>query len=696
MKVCTLAAQVTLTLLSTSHCSLVVGSESDTPDSPTYHLDTVTVIGTSLSTIENTTQSAQTLTAQDIKLQSPKTLVETLSKQPNVWVEGGPSAMTRNVSIRGLGPDHTYVQIDGARQSYSHSKRGTLAVNPAFLKDLQIINGTSSGAAAGSIKASFIDAKLFLEDGNSFGAMVGSSYRTNGNGQSIMGALYSDYGDGDWLIATSDNSQDPYYIGGDYQPDGSNSYYKNKYEQKSFLFKGGYDLEQGERLALNIYHDDSKWNQVRKDYGYNKRHYTSASLTYTNLFPSTNWLDLKGAVYINNVKTLTNEYANLSENILTDVQDISDDSMGLSITNDSVFLTSWADVLLHYGASTHFTEHKGSVRTIKNNTWIDKSSTNEPSAKSHLHSLWLNSQFSLNNNLEISPKVRYDQFYVESSNAVYDDKQILREGRTEDQWSAGVRAQYEFPSNTTVFAAYDQALTPPRLSQLFTSGRGFKPNPNLKSERSQNTEIGILQSFYDIIDSDDHIILKANIFQNDIKDYIGTDYSDPTYKDGVKVNRDDVRLTGAEFVTQYTGDSWAASVSYSITIGKDQKTNLYLADMPADKLVLDLNRQLNNEWIAGTTVTHAFKLHRVPTSETTSGGTLEPIAVENQDAVPHWTTVDLYTQYKPTQLDNLSLTASVTNLFNKAYALKNDTRASSKAEYYEEGRSINLDLQYKF
>jgi len=694
MKLNVLASSITLALLSTSYCSIAADNISS--DIPTYHLDTVTVIGTSLSDIENTTQSAHTLTAQDIQRLSPQTLVETLATQPNVWVEGGPNPMTRNISIRGLGPDHTYVQVDGARQSYSHTKKGTLAINPAFLKDLQIINGTSSGASAGSIKATFIDAKSLLKDGQSYGAMLNGSYRTNGDGQGIMGTLYSDHGNGDWLIAVSDNSQDPYSIGGGYQPDGSNSYYKNKYEQTSFLFKGGYSLSDSERLALNIYLDDSKWNQVRQDYGYNKRDYTSASLTYTNLFPSTNWLDLTSTIYLNNVKTLTNEYTDSNETTLTDVQDISDDSIGLSISNDSILLTSWADIVLHYGASTHFTDHIGSVRTVENGIWVDESATNEPSAKSHLHSLWFNTQFTLSDGFEVSPKIRYDQFYVESSNAVFDGEDILRDGRTEDQWSTGIRLQYELTTDTVIFAAYDEALTAPRLSQLFTSGRGFKPNPNLKSERSQNKEIGILHTLHSLANENDKLTFKTNIFQNDIKNYIGTDYSDPSYKDGVKVNRDDVRLFGGELISEYTSDNWSGALSYSTTIGKDQQTNLYLSDMPADKFVLDLNYQISQEWMAGTTVTHAFKLHRVPTASVSTGGVLEPIEEDKQDSVPSWTTVDLYAEYVPQQLSDLTLTASVTNLFDEAYALKNDSRADTKAEYYEEGRSINLNIAYQF
>ena len=133
-----------------------------------------------------------------------------------------------------------------------------------------------------------------------------------------------------------------------------------------------------------------------------------------------------------------------------------------------------------------------------------------------------------------------------------------------------------------------------------------------------------------------------------------------------------------------------------MTIGKDQKTDLYLSDMPADKLVATFDHNVSNEWMLGTAITHAFKLHRVPTASVSTGGVLEPIEKDKQDSVPSWTTVDLYAEYVPQQLSDLTLTASVTNLLDEAYALKNDSRADTKAEYYEEGRSINLNIAYQF
>lgn len=692
MKPSLLASQVSLVLFGT--ISLVHAHENHNHD--VYQLNTVTVLGSPVSELEDSTQSGETINREELQVKSSISLVDVLKSSPNVWVEGGPNPMVRNISIRGLGPEHTYVEVDGARQTYSHSKKGTLAVNPELLSSLEVINGTSSGAAAGAIKASFIDADTLLKSGDDFGALLKTGYRTNSNRQSITASVFSESNGFDWLLAVSDNQQDPYRIGGGYQADGSDSYYKNEAAQTSYLFNGGYDFSDSERLAINYYFDESSWNQVRQDFGLNTRDYTSASMVYTNAFPNNPWLDITANIYMNNVDTLTNEYSDASESQLTDVQDITDDSYGFSISNNSSTVLSWSELVLHYGASAHFTTHKGNVRTYENDQWVDESATNEPSAKSNLYGVWLNSQFYFDNGLEISPKLRYDQFYVESSNAILNGDPILRNGRTEDQWSFGLRAEYEIFEQFSVFAAFDEALTPPRLSQLFTSGRGFKPNPNLKSERSQNKEIGGIYLVDNLLSHSDVLKLKANIFQNDIKDYIGTDYSDPAYKDGVKVNRDDVRLTGGELIGEYQREQWAATLSYSMTIGKDQKTDLYLSDMPADKLVATFDHNISNEWMLGTAITHAFKLHRVPTASISTGGVLEPIEEDKQDSVPSWTTVDLYAEYVPQQLSDLTLTASITNLFDEAYALKNDSRADTKAEYYEEGRSINLNIAYQF
>jgi len=665
-------------------------------DTPFLNLDNVTVITSSIDSESDTTQSNDVILQDEIRSINAQTVTDVFKYSPNVEVTGGPSGNVKSISIRGLDQAHANVTIDGARQSYSHSKKGSWAINPSYLKSASVTNGTSSGAAAGAVKLEFISAYDLLKPDSSFGSLISSGFRSNNNQQDLSATIYGVNNGFDWLLSASDSSHDPYSIGGGYQPDGKDSYYKTGGENQSYLFKSGYDLSPSEYIGLSVYLDNSEWDQVRQDYGYNTRDYTSAVLNYSNEGANSDFLDFNANIYINQIDSYTLEYTDETKATASDTQKITDDSYGFMLTNNSLLRGGVEETLLNYGLSGHFTTHKGDIATLEGSSWVDESVESEPSAKSHQLASWISAQVILGNGFTLIPSIRYDEFYIESSNAEFEGEPLLRDGRTENQWSTGLRLNQEINKQLSLFAAYDEALTPPGLSELFTSGRGFKPDPNLKSERSKNKEFGATFNQNSVIAHDDSLLVKINIFQNDIKDYIGTDYTDPAYKDGVKVNRDEIRLRGGEILTQYSYKNWDASASYGMTIGEDLKTAEYLSDMPSDKFVVSIENQLSDEWRLSGKATHALKRHRVPTTQIDNNGDLETIPEDERQSVPAWTTVDLYAEYIPAQLQDMTLSMSVTNLFDEAYALQNDSRADSKAEYYEEGRSINIDLSYNF
>jgi hemoglobin/transferrin/lactoferrin receptor protein len=665
-------------------------------DTSFLNLDNVTVITSSIDSESDTTQSNDVILQDEIRSINAQNVTDVFKYSPNVEVTGGPSGDVKSISIRGLGQDHANVTIDGARQTYSHSKRGSWAINPSLLKSATVTNGTSSGAAAGAVKLEFISAYDLLKPDASFGTLVNSGFRSNNNQQDLSATIYGLNNGFDWLLSASDSSHDPYSIGGGYQRDGKDSYYKTGGENQSYLFKSGYDLSPSEYIGLSVYMDNSEWDQVRQDYGYNTRDYTSAVLNYSNQGSNSDFLDFNANVYINQVDTYTREYTDETKATTSDTQKIADDSYGFMLTNNSLLNGPFEETLLHYGLSGHFTTHDGEVGTLDNGSWVDESAQSEPSAKSHQLASWINAQMLLGNGFTLIPSLRYDEFYVESSNAEFEGEALLRDGRTENQLSTGLRLNQEINEKLNLFVAYDEALTAPGLSELFTSGRGFKPNPNLKSERSQNKEIGFTFNCGSVITHDDSLLAKINVFQNDIKDYIGTDYTDPAYKDGVKVNRDEIRLRGGEILTQYRYESWDVSASYGMTIGEDLTTGEYLSDMPSDKFVVSIENQLSDEWRLSGKATHALKRHRVPTTQIDRNGDTEIIPEDERQSVSAWTTVDLYAEYIPAQLQDMTLSMSVTNLFDEAYALQNNSRADTKAEYYEEGRSLNIDLSYNF
>ncbi|NOH97514.1 TonB-dependent receptor [Vibrio sp. 99-70-13A1] len=685
-----------------SHISLAIttalaaGTAAAETNNPMLYLEKITVLGSRIMNESETTQSISILSDDQIRNDNAQSITDVFKNSPNIEVIGGPTSSVKSLSIRGLDQHHANVSIDGARQSYSHSKKGSWAIAPSFLKSATVTNGTSSGAAAGAIKLEFLSALDLLKTDQSFGGMVRSGYRTNNEQTNLSASLYGASDKFDWLFSVLDSTREPYSIGGGYSPNGEDRYYKTEGENQSYLFKSGYDLTDTQRLELSVYLDSSEWNQVRQDYGLNTRDYTNAVLAYSNNPFNNDWLDLHANAYINQVDNYTVEYTDISEAVASDIQDVTDDSYGFILTNNTLSNQLFEETLFHYGLSGHFTTHTGKINTLENGDWVDESAQSEPSAQSHLLATWLNAQMTIGNGLTVTPSIRYDEFYVESKNAEFEGEALLRDGRAENQWSTGIRVNQQFTDQLALFVAYDEALTAPQISQLFTSGRGFKPNPNLKSERSQNKEVGITFEKDSAFATNDGLLVKVNVFQNDIKDYIGTDYTDTNYKDGVKVNRDKIRLRGGELLTQYFYGNWDASAAYAMTVGEDTQTGLYLSDMPSDKFTFSLNNQISNEWLLGGTVTHALERHRVPTASIESGGELVPIPEDERQSVPSWTTVDLYAEYIPSNLKDMVLSMSVTNVFDEAYAIQNNSQADTKAEYYEEGRSLNIDLSYQF
>lgn len=658
-----------------------------------YRLDNITV---SSQTEEQQdpltmTQSVNAISRETIQNLSPTNIPNALEIIPNVDVQGGPSSSNQNITIRGLPQSHAYVVIDGIYQSNYASKRGSWYLNPNLVNNIQVTAGPSSGAAAGKISISTISALDLLKNNEKFGAKIDLGYRSN-NAQKDSGlTIFGKSGATDYLLSGNYVDKDPYEIGG------GGSYYKTSGRQKSGLFKVGHQFSNDQRLQFTLNLDDTHGHQVRNDIGYRDEQYTGASLVWQDSGSNNPYLNLNTSIYFNGVDSYSAEQGRSAEG----VQDIKDTSLGFVVSNDSIFSFAATDTLLHYGVSGHFTDHDGLVYDKDYDTGeiIDDSATDEATTTSRKLAGWVNYQIPITESLEIIPGLRYDQFYIESANAVDADGQpLLRDGRSESRLSKSINLNYYLSDDITLFASYAEALNAPRNGELFTSGRGFKPNPYLKSERADNKEVGAVWDTQGLFSEQDSFTTRVNLFRNDIKDYIGTAYTDnENYPDGVKVNIGEARLEGFEFVSSYSLNDWNMSLSYGQTRGTDMTTGWYLADIPSDKFNLVLDTNISDSLLVGTRATYALTHDKVPTQQLGENGVIEDIPAAGFDA---WFTLDLYASYSPESIEGLVAKLSVTNLFDTAYAhqleFERDGAEKSPNEYYEEGRSINLQLSYQF
>lgn len=674
--------------------ALIHSTPSLAEEQGVYRLDNVTVIASSQQQGEalDTPQAVNEVTQDDVAKQSPVNLPAAIKRLPNVDVQGGPSQGNENVSIRGLPQSHAFVSIDGIHQSNYATKRGSWYLNPEFIQRVQVTSGPTSGAAAGKISVSTISAQDFLEQGETFGSRINLGYRDN-NGQQEGGlTLYGRHQQWDMLVSGQYSDYDPYHIG-----DNGDAYYKTGGRQTSGLMKIGNQVSDDQRLEFAYNYDKARSNQVRSDQGWRDEIYNGASLVWYDKGQGNPLLDFSASVYINNVDSYSWE-GDLEEQ---SVQDIQDNSFGFSLANNSVVDLGGMSTVLHYGAMGHMTDHDGYVYDVivETGELIDGSSTDEASTKSHKLAGWFNAQIALTEQWELIPGIRYDRFYIESSNAVdANGNPLLRDGRTESRWSKSLSTNYYLNDSLTLFASYAEALTAPRNGELFTSGRGFKPNPYLKSERSDNKELGLLWQTDHLWAEQDNFTARLNLFRNDIKDYIGTAYTDnDNYPDGVKVNIGEARLEGIELVTAYQLAQWSLELSYGQVRGTDETTGWYLTEMPSDKIQLAVDYDWSDELTVGGHYTYAFEHDKVPTQQFGEGGVIENIPPERADA---WMTLDLYSRYEPRRVPGLGLSLSVTNLFDESYYLRpkfeRNGSLASPLEFFEEGRSINLKLDYRF
>ena len=666
---------------------------SDENSETIYRLDNITVT----SQVEEQqdpltmTQSVNAISRETIQNLSPTNVPNALQIIPNVDVQGGPSSSNQNITIRGLPQSHAYVVIDGIYQSNYATKRGSWYLNPNLVNNIRVTAGPSSGAAAGKISINTISALDLLGVDESFGAKIDLGYRSNNAQQDSGLTLFGKTGATDYLVSGNYMDKDPYEVGG------GGSYYKTTGRQKSGLFKLGHQFSTDQRLQFTLNLDDTHGHQVRNDIGYRNEQYTGASLVWEDNGSNNPYLNLNTSVYFNGVNSYSAEQGRSSEGI----QDIKDNSVGFVVSNDSIFSFAAVDTLLHFGVSGHFTDHDGLIYEKDDETGeiTDDSATDEATTSSRKLAGWVNYQLPITESLELIPGLRYDQFYIESANAIDADGQpLLRDGRTESRLSKSINLNYYLSDDITLFASYAEALNAPQNGELFTSGRGFKPNPYLKSERADNKEVGVVWDTQGLFSEQDSLTTRVNIFRNDIKDYIGTAYTDnDNYPDGVKVNIGEARLEGFEFVSSYSLNDWNMSLSYGQTRGTDMTTGWYLADIPSDKFNLNLDTKINDSVLIGARAVYALTHDKVPTKQLGENGIIEDIPAVGFDA---WFTMDLYASYSPDSINGLTTKLSITNLFDESYAHKmdfdRDGTETPANEYYEEGRSINLQLSYQF
>lgn len=648
-------------------------------ESPRPELETVTIVGSSDN--YDSLQSISSADMNELNRNEALWLPDLLKKMPNVDITGdNNSPASRNVTIRGLDRQYIAITVDGARHNFNSSKTGSFTSPVTLLKQVDVVRGPSSGAGGGLIRMETKSAVDLLQPGKTMGGQIQIGSRSNNGAENTALSLFAAQDKWDVLASVSRTTTQNLLIGeGEESPD-------SELKNTSTLVKLGYQLTEQQKIFVSHSTSAGTDERTRKEYETRER-------TNNNLVLGYDWqaqsplLDLETRIYKNtsNHKTIDTSTGNNDEDIHV--------TKGLSVTNHALVFQGVASLGMEY--------YEDSIEPkISEDGSTETDPTSSPHGQLKSSAIFALYDYAVTNTISILPSLRFDQVSVQSDDAVdVDGNPVGRSAETKTQLSKGLRASWQIMDGLTTHASYSEALVSPRLSELYVSGKGFEPNPNLKPVQAQNKEVGVNWSQAGLF-GDDKNSLKINIFDNQLKNFIGKEYSNPEYKDGSYKNLDAVRLHGFELADHYVNGALILETSFAQTVGFDTKQKEYLFDMPSDKFRFSAQWTMNNGLTSQVVLNHAVALTRVPAFGYYSAERGDPavygeLPEDYDQTTAAWTTIDLHFHYQPKSAENLALNVGVTNLTDRAYASRY-YGGEDKVKYYEEGRSVNMSAAYTF
>ena len=275
--------------------------------------------------------------------------------------------------------------------------------------------------------------------------------------------------------------------------------------------------------------------------------------------------------------------------------------------------------------------------------------------------------------VELITAARYDNYRLEGANGIG--------GSSSDRVSPKVTLGVTPVQWFTVYGIYAEGYRAPAVTEVFVSGSHpapfiLMPNLGLTPEIGKNKEIGVNIKQDGLFVAGDALRIKANLFQNDVTDFIeqtsvpsggmgqnGVICTGPFPFGCVQYqNVPSARIRGAEFESMYDAGTWFLGVAASTQKGEDLTKNRPLVKIyPAQAL---------------TTVGARFWDRKV----TVAVRWLAVAAKEASDIPPGVTAlptdafnvVNLYLDYRPNEDTILAL--GIDNLFNEYYVKYLDLR----------------------
>ncbi|WP_415896910.1 TonB-dependent receptor domain-containing protein [Neptuniibacter sp. QD57_21] len=598
---------------------------------------------------------------EEIQQLNPNDLQDLFRNTPSVQVGSSISA-SQKVYVHGIEETNLAVTIDGARQNnklFHHS--GTNIIDPELLKAVSVDAGVAPadagpGALGGSLAYETKDVSDLLEDGDNFGGSVGLEYNTNGDTFDRHISLYGRSGGFEVLGYAKKAS------GNDFEDGNNDVVVGSESALKTGLIKIGYLHESGYRTKLSYEAVEDDGNRP------GRANFNSGVLSENNN------LDRKTLVFSVKDETpegLINPYIKVarSETKLDWIPTGAPyttfgeyESLNGVIANTFVLGTGTVDAGVDFFDDTSKGIFPG---------WA----TFEEEAQNI--GVFAQARLTPTERSRVSFGARFDDHEIKGIDGSVHDS---------DGVSGNISGEYDLTSFVTLSAGYSHVFGGVQLMEPYIGNPSWDYSGGFKESEADNGYVGLNVNGEALNASLSGLTVGVKLFKTDIDDI-----RDEEYAGGPDVYSD-VETDGFELTGRYEWQSGSVRLTYvdidtEINGIEESTSSYYIGTAIGRSLKVDFVQSIDSvNTTFGADVQHYYSMDGHDGTNTIPG------------AFPSYTVANSFVEYAPQAIKNLTLRASVNNMFDEDYS----DRASYGHEFgsditlNEPGRSVVLGAKFKF
>ena len=544
------------------HAQDTENAEDSQPQKVKLRLEQVTISATKTKRNPLTTPGEVSVLNQEyFQQRQAQSLDDVLRYEPGVTTGGGPRTMAEGPNIRGLSGDRVLTLLDGMRLTFQSGHKGRTFIDMDQLKQVEVIRGPGSAlygsqAVGGVVAMETKDPSDYLAPDMKYGIRQKFGYQYANEellSTTTLSARLSDQ----VAVMTSGTFRagENVRLGGDLDRL-SNSAQDTAANLSKLVWRPTpYDEAefsvQATRQAAQVPFQANSMPTQRSSVADRVNRQITYRLGYTHNDPANPFLDLRGFVYLTTL--------DVTESRITDPDQRDDfgfDTFGYDIRNSMNF----GDPSTHHHIVTFGSEYFRNKQESKGSRYTNESfvytpgqpcnpragllpprcgfvpphfptpipagltagttplgaETFFPAAEADTFALYVQDEMTIIDRVTLIPALRWDN---------WENRAPGRETQSVGVLNPKIGTVIQVTDFLFLTANYAHGFRQPTFGELFISGTHlpgsvFRPNPDLKPERSRNIDAGFRLNLPQVLSGNDQFIFKGTYFRNTFKDFI--------------------------------------------------------------------------------------------------------------------------------------------------------------------------------